>query len=52
MKQTVEKNEYENLLKNYILFMGILTFLGVDYKDASIIILYLVVLGIIIPKIL
>ena len=31
--------------------MDILTFLGLDYRDASLIILYFVVLGISIPKI-
>ena len=34
-----------------ILFKNILTFLGLDYRDASLITLYLVVIGISIPKI-
>ena len=38
------------LLKYRILFKG-LTFLGLDYRDASLILVYLVVLGISIPKI-
>ena len=41
----------EKLLKNRIMFMDILTFLGLDYRVASLIILYFVVPGISIPKI-
>ena len=33
------------------MFKGILTFLGLDYKDVSLITLYLVVIGISIKKI-
>ncbi len=39
------------LLEYRILFMDILTFLGLDYKEASVIPFYYVVLGITIPKI-
>ena len=39
------------LLKYRILFKDILMFLGLDYKDASLVILYLIVLGISNPKI-
>ena len=41
---------FEKLLKYRIMFKDILTFLGLDYRDASLIILYLVVLGTIITK--
>ena len=41
----------EKLLKNRILFKGILAFLGLDYSDASLITMYFVVRGISIPKI-
>ena len=41
----------ENLLKYRIMFKDILTFLGFDYRDDSLITLYFVVLGISIPKI-
>ena len=37
------------LCKYMILFKDILTLLGIDYRDASIKILYLVVLGILVP---
>ena len=40
------------LLKYMILFKDILTFLLLDYRDASLIILYLVVIGISTPKII
>ena len=36
----------EKLLKNRIIFKDILTFFGLDYRDASLITLYFVVLGI------
>ena len=39
------------LLKNRILFNDILTFLGLDYRDTSLNILYLIVIGISIQKI-
>ena len=39
------------LLKYKILFKDILTFLGLDYRDASLIIVYLIVIGISTPKI-
>ena len=39
------------LLKYSILFKDIKTFLGLDYRDASLIILYLIVIGISSPKI-
>ena len=39
------------LLKYRILFKDILTFLRHDYRDTSLVTLYLVVIGIIIPKI-
>ena len=39
------------LIKYMLLFKDILTFLGVDYRDALLIILYLFVIGISIPKI-
>ena len=39
------------LLEYVILFKDIRTFLGPEYKDASLITLYLVVIGISIPKI-
>ena len=39
------------LIKYMILFKDILTFLGLDYRDASLITLYLVVIGISIKKI-
>ena len=46
---------YINLLQNKrkyrIMFADILTFLGFDYRDASIIILYLVVIGIVVTGI-
>ena len=38
-------------LKYRILFKDILTFLGLDYRDASLIILYLILIGISNPKI-
>ena len=38
------------LLKYRILFKDIFTFLGIDYRDASLIIFYLVVIGINTPK--
>ena len=41
----------ENLLKYRILFKVILTFLGLDYRDALLIIFYFVVLGISIKRI-
>ena len=41
----------EKLFKNRIMFKDILMFLGLDYRDASLITLYFVVLGISIPKI-
>ena len=41
----------EKLLKYRIMFKDILIFLGLDYRDASLITLYLVVIGISIPKI-
>ena len=41
----------EKLRKYRILFKDILTFWGLDYRDASLTILYLIVLGISIPKI-
>ena len=41
----------KKLLKNRIMLMDILTFLGLDYRVASPIILYFVVPGISIPKI-
>ena len=42
----------EKLLKlNRIMFKDILTFLGLDYRDDSLITLYFVVLGNSIPKI-
>ncbi len=41
----------KKLLKYMIMFKDILTFLGPDYRDASLITLYFVVLGISIPKI-
>ena len=37
------------LRKYMILYKDILTLLGIDYRDASIKILYLVVLGILVP---
>ena len=40
----------EKLLKYRIMFKDILTFLGLDYRNASLITLYFVVPGIIIPK--
>ena len=40
------------LIKYIILFKDIVTFLGLDYRDALLITLYLVVIGISIPKIL
>ena len=49
-KQIVSKL-IEKLLKYRILIKDILTFLGIDYREASLITLYFVVLGIIIPKI-
>ena len=39
------------LLKYRILLKDILTFLGLDYRDASFITLYLIVIGISTPKI-
>ena len=39
------------LIKYIILFKEILTFLGLDYRDASLITLYLVVIGSSIKKI-
>ena len=39
------------LLKYRILFKDILTFLGLDFRDVSLITLYLDVIGINIPKI-
>ena len=42
----------EKVLKHRIIFMGILRFLGLDYRDASLITLYFVVLGISIQKII
>ena len=39
------------LLKYSILFKDILTLLGLDYRDASLIILYLIIIGISILKI-
>ena len=41
---------FANVLKRRILFKDILTFLGLYYRDASHITLYLVVIGISIPK--
>ena len=41
----------EKLLKYRIIFKDILTFLGLDYRDALLITSYFVVLGISIPKI-
>ena len=41
----------EKLLKYRMIFKGILTFLGLDYRDALLTKLYFVVLGISIPKI-
>ena len=41
----------ENMRKYRIMFKDILTFLGLDYRDASLIKLYFVVLRISIPKI-
>ena len=41
----------EKLLKNRIMFMDILTFLGIDYRVALLTILYFVVPGFSIPKI-
>ena len=41
----------EKLRKYRILFKDILTFWGLDYRDASLITLYFVILGISIPKI-
>ena len=41
----------ENMRKYRIMFKDILTFLGLDYRDAPFIILYLAVLRISIPKI-
>ena len=38
------------LIKIMILFKGILTFLGLDYRDASFITSYLVVIGISIQR--
>ena len=40
------------LLNYRILFKDTLTFLGLDYRDALLITLYLVVIGISIPKII
>ena len=40
----------EELLKNRIMFKDILTFLGLDYRDALLITLYFVVIGISIQK--
>ena len=40
----------EKLRKYRIMFKGILTFLGLDYRNGSLKILYFVVLGISIPK--
>ena len=40
------------LLKYMILFREINTFLGLDYRDASLITLYLFVIGISVPKII
>ena len=39
------------LLKYRILFKDILTFLGLDYRDASLVIVYHIVIGISTPKI-
>ena len=39
------------LLKYQILFKDILTFLGLDYRDTTLTILYLFVMGISTPKI-
>ena len=41
----------EKLQKYRIMFKDILTFLGLDYRDALLITLYFVVVGISIPKI-
>ena len=41
---------FANLLPYRILFKDMFTFLGLDYKDASLMTLYLVVIGINIPK--
>ena len=41
----------EKLLKYRIMFKDIITFLGIDYKDAPLITLNIVVLGISFPKI-
>ena len=41
----------EKLLKYRIIFKDILNFLGLDYRDASLITMYFVVLGISMPKI-
>jgi hypothetical protein len=38
------------LIKYMILFKDILTFLGLDYRDASLIILYLIEIGISIQR--
>ena len=52
----VERNKIvskstEKLLKYLVLFKEILTFLGLDYRYASLTTMYFVVLGISIPKI-
>ena len=45
-------NKYvEKLLKYRLIFKDIFTFLGLDYRDASLITLYFLVLGISILKI-
>ena len=45
------KKFVEKLLTYRIMFKDILTFSGLDYRDAPLLILYFVVLGISIPKI-
>ena len=49
-KNKIVSKSVEKLVKYRILFKNILTFLGLDYKDASLITLYFVVLGISIKK--
>ena len=41
----------QNFLKYRILFKDIVTFLGLDYRNALLVILYLIVIGISSPKI-